>query len=194
MKQTRCEKDGKIFGVGLEKTGTKSLSVALGLLGFNIPHGCMGHSGSIWYTFSRGDYKSGLRSRDGRVGMVMADYFAQIDEAWPGSRFILTTRETDSHLKSLRRHLAGAGLNNYEYPVELFGRGLSWGCDGFVEDRVRWRIRTHQDEVRRHFKDRPEDLLELPLSAEHKWEKLCAFLDKDHPGVPYPHEHKGSYR
>lgn len=45
-----------------------------------------------------------------------------------------------------------------------------------------------------HFSGRPGDLLELPVEAEYKWEELCEFLGREHPGVPYPHEHKGDYR
>lgn len=184
--------DRKIFGIGLEKTGTKSLSEAIRLLGFNVHHGSISHGKSIWSSFGSGDYRGPFNGLDGWVDVSVAVFFAQLDEAFPGSRFILTTRARGSHIDSLKRHMSGRDLRGYGHPLELFGSGVSWGCRDFVESRVRWRIESHQHLVRRHFSGRRGGLLELPLEAPDKWEKLCVFLDRSHPGVTYPHEHDSS--
>lgn len=50
----------------------------------------------------------------------------------------------------------------------------------------------HNAEVREYFKDRPNDLLILPLETTNKWEKLCYFLGKPIPEIKYPHANIGN--
>ena len=49
--------------------------------------------------------------------------------------------------------------------------------------------RYHAD-VRRYFKDRPNDLLEMSIVDGDGWEKLCPFLKLPVPAEPFPHNNK----
>ena len=45
-----------------------------------------------------------------------------------------------------------------------------------------------------YFRERPKDLLVLNVCAGEGWEKLCPFLNKERPDVPFPYLNKaGSY-
>ncbi|MEM6598284.1 MAG: sulfotransferase, partial [Cyanobacteria bacterium P01_C01_bin.69] len=49
--------------------------------------------------------------------------------------------------------------------------------------------RYHAD-VRRYFKDRPNDLLEMNIVEGEGWEKLCPFLEMPVPEAAFPHRNK----
>ena len=48
----------------------------------------------------------------------------------------------------------------------------------------------HNEEVRAYFGD-SDDFLEFSIEEGDGWEKLCRFLDKPVPNVPFPHKNKG---
>ena len=50
-----------------------------------------------------------------------------------------------------------------------------------------------KEEVDNYFKDRKDKLLVVYLTDEkNKWEKLCAFLNKEIPAVNFPHSNNAS--
>ena len=62
------------------------------------------------------------------------------------------------------------------------------------ENRYIERHQQHITEVRRHFENRPEDLLELNLTAGEGWECLCPFLGRPIPPIPFPHANRNRVR
>ena len=103
---TRIRNDQKVFGIGLSKTGTTSLNDALNLLG--IPSIHFPHDAQTFDELARGEYRlSVLNEYQGVTDTPVAPFFAQLDKVWPNSKFILTTREKSSWLRSAEAHWRG---------------------------------------------------------------------------------------
>jgi hypothetical protein len=86
--------------------------------------------------------------------------FKELDEAYPESKFIYTTREFDLWVVSRVAQFGGTPKLH----------------------RRKWD--EHEQAVFEHFKDRPQDLLVYNLCGGDGWEPLCEFL-----GVPVPKAH-----
>lgn len=166
----------KIFCIGLNKTGTISLHHAFERLGFR----------SLHWGGPETKQKISRAMREGR-GLVdllgpydaysdiwgIAQRFGMLDEQYPGARFVLNTRDLDAWLNSRRAH------------VERYETGEPVDVDG-------WRSMylDHHERVRAHFAQRPDDLLEIDVTAGDGYEKLCPFLGVAVPDEPFPWKHK----
>jgi hypothetical protein len=176
-----------IFGIGLSKTGTTSLFAALDLLGFRA--GTYRHMRlrgmDEWF---RGDFSTDyLAGYDALTDLPLAAFVPQLDERYPGSKFVLTVRELDSWLGSARAHFAAE-------PETEFGRLAhlaTYGATAFHEGRFRYVHATHARSVAWYFRSRPDALLTLDVVAGEGWEKLCPFLGCPVPEVPFPHVQPG---
>lgn len=92
----------KVFGIGLSKTGTTSLYVALHALGYRA--GTYGHLNNLgldnwFYNDFRHDY---LKEFDALTDLPIGCFFKELDERYPGSMFILTIRDKKQWLNSCR--------------------------------------------------------------------------------------------
>ena len=61
----------------------------------------------------------------------------------------------------------------------------------YDEDRYRAAYERHDEAVRAFFEDSP-DLLEVDLTKDPSWERLCAFLRKPVPDAAFPFSNRGS--
>lgn len=185
----------KIFGIGLPKTGTSSLHEALKLLGFRSKH--FPGDPTTEKELRSANYRlSVVEKYDAVMDIPIPAVFAQLDEAWPDSKFILTVRPVDAWIESSRR----AGFNqSYALPkpgstVEFY-RALLFGCNVFDEKRYRWVYETHNKLVNDYFSGPKSDqLLTLDLTKGDGWEDLCAFLNKPVPDASFPHANPLSAR
>jgi len=183
--QRRSEKP-KVFGIGFHKTGTSSLGEALEILGYRVAGPFGVHDPKIGETALR------------RALQLVPEYeafqdnpwpilFRELDTRFPGSRFILTIRETEAWLRSITRHFGGRETPMREW---IYGVANPRGA----EDRYVATFERHNADVRAHFADRPDDLLVLDLPGGAGWEELCAFLDVDVPRGPFPHSNRAEDR
>jgi hypothetical protein len=176
-----------IFGIGLSKTGTTSLFVALDRLGYRA--GTYRHLRGLglegWF---RGDFSIDyLGEYDALTDLPVAVYYPELDRRYPGSKFILTIRDMDSWLESARIHFS-------RRPTSAFGRDVrlaAYGVVGFDRDRYRYVYETHVRNVAWYFRDRPDALLTLDVVAGEGWDKLCPFLNRDVPLEPFPNVQPG---
>ena len=114
--------------------------------------------------------------------------YKELDQMYPGSKFILTTRRPRSWLRSMKKY-----FGNYEAPAEswIYGEGITPRKNPLKCIRI---YKRHNKAVREYFKDRPEDLLEIDLSKGKQWEQICSFLGRSVPMVPFPRSNKsGSF-
>jgi hypothetical protein len=187
----------KVFGLGLSKTGTTSLAAALNILDIKTIH-CPRDEKTI-SELKRGVYKLAvLNEYDGAVDIPIAPYYAQLDLAYPSSKFILTVRDKTAWLRSTEDHWKRATrARNVEiHRFREFIRPVVYGTVEFDPDRFSCVYDTHEQNVRRYFQDRPDDLLILDICGGDGWEKLCGFLGLSLPQIPFPHKkkNKDSYR
>ena len=177
----------RVFGIGLIKTGTSSLRVALEGLGFRALHG---GRREVMATVQRAiDEGEPMLSNLDPEYDAFADvfgithYFYLADAPYPGSKFILTVRDLDEWIDSRRRHV----LKNQEMKAvgEYRGDLLEVQVDHWVTE-----YRRHEAVVRSYFEGRPDDLLVFDVTGGDGWGPLCAFLDRDPPKEPFPWENE----
>jgi glycosyltransferase involved in cell wall biosynthesis len=180
----------RVFGIGLNKTGTSSLHAAVSHLGFRSVH----HGGSDLAEAIR-------RSRDeGRPMLADVDAdldaffdieevrqgYAQLDREHPGSKFVLSVRDVDEWVASRVRHV--------QHQRDLRDLGLPHGA--FLDiDVPAWLAEreAHHDSVLAHFAGRPDDLLVIDVSAGQGWERLAPFLGWGRlPERPFPWENRSA--
>ena len=111
-------------------------------------------------------------------------FYQELDEAYPGSKFILTTRGMDAWLKSCANHFDRLALQ----PDGILTAILLdvYGCIWYDADRFARAYREHVADVTEYFRDRPNDLLVLDVNAPDKWPAICEFVGVDVPDRPYP--------
>jgi Sulfotransferase domain len=179
----------KIFGIGLSKTGTTSLFAALHRLGYRAAtYRHMQRSGVPgWFA---GDFSQDyLAEWQAVTDLPVGTYFHDLDRRYPGSKFILTCREIESWLDSMRRHWARRPSLPPGFTRDV--RLATYGIVGFEPERMALVYRMHERNVRWYFRDRPGDLLIMNLANGDGWPKLCRFLGKEAPDEPFPHVQPG---
>jgi len=161
----------KVFGIGLSRTGTKKLHAVLTEAGYRSRH-------YVPELFDPPDW-SVVDGADALTDFPVPHLYKELDHRYPGAKFVLTTRDLDSWLDSVRwmfKHgpaLWRWGPEAYEYLRRLYG--TTRYRRALLTDR--W-YAYHAD-VADHFAGRQEDLLILDISGGFDTDALCDFL-----GVP----------
>ena len=170
----------KVFGTGLQRTGTSSLAVALRLLGIRT------------LDFPRelhDDIDHEVASRfDGFTDNPIPALFRQLDARFPGSKFVHTVRDEPSWLASVQ-WLFTVGAQKFAWDrqpiVDQLHREL-YGTSTFDEAVFLDVYRRHNREVVAHFAGRPDALLVLDVAAGDGFEQLCPFLGRAPLAQPFP--------
>lgn len=177
----------RVFGIGLNKTGTISLHEALETLGFRSLH-WGGPEVRRTVERARAEGRPLVEDLPGYDAFsdiwALSEAFALLDVQYPGSRFVLTTRPVEDWVESRRRHVERNRARRRE--------GLYEGTFLEVEPEA-WReeYHRHHARVRSHFAGR-DDLLELRITEGEGYERLCPFLGVADPGLPFPQRHRSS--
>jgi len=169
----------RIFGIGLGRTGTKSLAHAMRILGYSSKHG-----GSI-YDIERYEFMNDIAIA---ARYKLLDYYYG-----PIAKFILTVRDVESWIRSTivlagrrggRRGkngvITGTKLKRAEH------RFMIYGITHFDETIFREVHARFDKEAIAHFKNQPERFLIMNVCEGDGWEILCPFLEKTVPNVPFP--------
>lgn len=171
----------KVIGIGMNKTGTTTLGVCLETLGFshtshNLEMLQYVREGKLSPVF---DY---VRDYDALEDWPWPLIYEELDQAFPGSRFVLTTRTTvDLWYASLVRHAERTG------PTEMRRLVYGYSMPTDNENAHRAMYEAHNEATRRYFADRPRDFLEVCWETGDGWDELCGFLDRATPDIPFPH-------
>ncbi len=181
----------RLFGIGMHKTATTSLNAALRQLGFDTAHWKSAHwAKAIWREMNNLGKSATLERSYAMSDLPFPLMYDRLDKAYPGSKFILTTRDEEDWLESVRRHY-DADYNPYRHmwdtdPFTHIIHKRLYGREDFDAETCRARYRRHNAEVKQYFKNRPADLLVMEMDYGDGWEELCEFLDCPIPERPYP--------
>lgn len=184
--------EGKIFAIGLSRTGTKSLAVALNHLGIRTKW--YPNDATTYRQLVMGDYRlSILEEYQAITDTPVVPFYPQLDELYPGSKFILTIREKASWLRSCESHWKGSTVPPNDPPFwRRFANYIDscvYGCNAFNPKRFSYVYDRHVNNVLDYFRNRPDDLLVLNICAGEGYEKLCPFLGLETPDdVTFPKE------
>lgn len=176
----------KVFCIGFHKTGTTSLGVALSMLGYKVA-GAMGVRDSHIAVNVMTLASRVAEDHDAFQDNPWPIIFREMDQRFPGSKFVLTVRDPDLWIDSVIRHF---GNKETEMRKWIYGVGSPVGNENIFLDRYR----AHQRDVINYFADRPNDLLVMDLRAGDGWDKLCPFLGHAVPAHPFPHMNKSTDR
>lgn len=178
----------KVFGIGLSRTATSSLSDALQVLGLHAIHWTNPHSRAL---ISQDD----MLLFDAFSDISVSYQFELLYHTFPNAQFIYTTRTAKSWEKSILLHYKNSrGIN---LPSQLQAPSATQRFNfvaGHVEMNLYGRYETwkeafdaYDERVRNFFRDKPSSrLLELNICDGEGWDKLCSFLDCPVPSTPFP--------
>lgn len=175
----------KVFGIGLGRTGTKSLTKALRQLGFCIHH-YPDDSVTAMEVVSGRPY-SILDRCDGLTDLHATTRFKELDKQYPGSKFILTVRDRTPWLDSCLRHFEQYKANPDPNPIRSMSKTLhlkAYGSDDFDTKAFEDAWATNINSAIEHFGR--QRLLLIDIVKGEGWEKLCPFLGVANPGRPFP--------
>ena len=178
----------KIVCVGLNKTGTTSFGDAMEALGYrrlgwrpNISSPLM----LRWHEGHFGPFARQLAQYDVFEDLPWCLVWREVDALYPNARFVLTRRRSEeAWLRSMQGHLSRTG--------RWIGSHLLYGSYDASTDPERYLAvyRRHNEELRAHFRGRPDKLLEISFDEGHGWPELCGFLGIEPPEKPFPHANK----
>ncbi len=172
--------DPKLIGVGMHKTGTKSLAQALRILGYRVA-GPFGVDDPDIESHALAKALPLLREVDAVQDNPWPLLYRQIDELFPGSKFVLTVRHPDDWIDSVVRHFGGKSTPMRTW---IYGVGDPLGN----EDRYLDIYNKHNHELDEYFAGRSDHYLRINFSNGQGWPELCTFLDRTAPQVAFPHE------
>lgn len=190
----------KIFGIGLSKSGTNSLTAALCELGYNAWHGgsYTYHNGhDLWDAiqdrgrrYAEGDTSvnilEGCEEYDAMTDHPIPVVYQHLDKQIPDAKFILTYRNPyDASLSMMRMC----------YP-SWKGEKMGDAEPRSFSDQINKNVR-HIEEVFNYFWNREDKFIVLDAAkGPANWKMLCSFLGHDpqpYQGKPWPHKFNAAY-
>jgi hypothetical protein len=169
----------KVFGIGFHKTGTSSLARALSILGYRVTG--PNHVNDPDIARNVHDVAQQLVEQyDAFQDNPWPIIYRELDQRYPGSKFILTMRPTEKWIRSIVDHF---GRSNTPMRKWIYGVGHPRGNEQIYVDRYE----RHNKEVAEYFRDRPDDLLTFRVTEGDGWESLCPFLHEEIPTAAFPH-------
>ena len=181
----------KIFGIGWAKTGTKTLGKCFEILGFSH----VSRRLDLVKTIEKGNLSKIFKIA--QKSETFEDWpwiilYQELDKKFPGSKFILTTRDQIQWLKSYRNLLKNEGKpTKRKNQIRTFLYDLPFP-DVTDEDLLN-RYQRHNSEVQDYFSTKPNSLLIVDWGKGDGWNELCEFLQLPIPDVEFPHLNKGKY-
>jgi hypothetical protein len=183
----------KVFCIGFHKTGTTSIGKAMELLGYRNIHG----AGLVRKQLGDLKMMELLFRKDYRPFIQLAEQFdsfndnpwfkiyKELDQAFPGSKFILTLRDENEWIQSVN-HYFGSSTSPLRWWI--YGRGGPM-CNNAKYLEI---YRKHNQQVKDYFSNRRNNLLILPLDGQDKMKLLTTFLGLTAVSFEYPHENKSN--
>ncbi len=187
----------KVFGIGFQKTGTSSLDEAFRILGYRADKGVFINAPAKRSSLFIEPPLTNARVLE-RVLPILQEreafsdnpwplLYRELDQLFPGSKFVLTVRDRQRWIASLLRHYGDRESDVLEW---LYGCRTVTGN----EDRCLAVYEAHNAAVRRHFASRLGMLLEIDIEQAPDWTALCSFLGKPVPTALFPHANAADER
>jgi hypothetical protein len=181
----------KYLGVGLSRTGTKSLCKAMTKLKFRSRHWepeLLEHV--VLGTLNHPNFRK-YDDFDFVCDIPHAYFFREIEQAYPGLKFILTERDEDKWYESMDKHFRkDAARDALAKAIHL----MVYGRDDFDNLRpflYKKRFRDWNDTVKRVIP--AEKLLVMDICCgKDGYAALCPFVGTAVLNEDFPHENKSS--
>ena len=200
----------KVFGVGFSKTGTTSLEKAFTKLGYKAWNG---HWKNPNNSFAMALY---LYKDYDEIFKIVNLYDAFSDAPWggsnlyielfkrlPESKFVLTVRDAETWYRSFERMITKFD-ENLETAFDSFYAQGRYGTVYYFKkifdietmvgnkNKIIEHYNTYNQNVIRFFTENKADFLVFDMERGDEWKKLCKFLDKSVPSIPFPDANKST--
>ncbi len=160
----------RVLCVGYQKTGTTSFAHAMRKIGFSH----YGYDRDLYRALQAGDLERCLRFAerfDSLDDLPWSDprFIRKFQARFPGSYYVLLERDDASWVRSYKAYY---GLQD-------------------SDSVLLHRLHRHNEKVLQLLADEPH-LLRMNICAGEGYERLCPFLGRSHPGIPFAWANKGS--
>lgn len=205
----RAARAAKVFCIGLNKTGTTSIDSALRILGYRL--GRQGKAEVLVQECLQGNYRRLERhcySADAFQDMPFSlpGIYRFLDKAFPNAKFILTVRDSAAQwYRSLIRFHSKKWADGRRTPTRedlqnavYIYKGRPWEINRLLyetpeeEPYHRGTLISHYErhiaDVREHFRDSPQKLIEINVSQTEDYFRLCEFLGRAPRASSFPWE------
>ncbi|ORZ01265.1 P-loop containing nucleoside triphosphate hydrolase protein [Syncephalastrum racemosum] len=193
----------KVIGAGFGRTGTNSLKEALNILGYTTHHmeELMLNPNSEPHLFTeayfhpeKADFDRIYQGFDAAVDWPTAAFYEPLMKKYPEAKVILSVRDAEGWYKSasntIFKNVDGLPEGTPEHRVRAVEMAKTVLCNGYFngvesikdKDYMVKRFNENTEEVKRKV---PADRL-LVFEVGEGWDRLCEFLGKPIPDVPYP--------
>ncbi len=184
-------KENKIFGIGLSKTGTSSLSKAFALLDLSTAHWTNPYSHDLLT-------KEDIPLFDSLTDISISHQYREIYEEYPDAKFILSGRSIEKWEKSFLTHYARSmhsssfedlkRIITEQKPPRFGQRYVDMHQELYFQySDLSEAYRAHEQGVLEFFEGREDQLLLLDVSQPNALQNLSAFLDVDCQQNDFPH-------
>lgn len=203
----RKKQEPKVFCVGLGKTGTTSITKSLSGLGFRM--GKQRDAELLLDAWAARHFAPIIRYCETAeafqdVPFSLPFTFQALDQAYPGSRFVLTVRDNaESWYQSLtrfhsKRFADGSRIPTADDLKRAFYReeGYVWRSfhllygtpesDPYEKGAMLAFYDRHVANVTDYFRHRPDDLLVINVAIPDDYRRLCDFLGRTPAGDTFP--------
>ncbi|MEP3709437.1 sulfotransferase, partial [Tateyamaria sp.] len=179
----------KIFCLGFQKTGTTSMAVFFETMGLRVA----GYNN--FRDMEKGEISDAAVLKHAIEIMKYHDcaqdtpwflLYKELDQAFPGSKFIHVVRDTDSWIKSATNHFKHYPKNFHTW---IYGSAYPCGNEqSWIETYER-----HNRDVRVYFADRKNDYLFLKLEeVVERSEDIGRFIGHEGAIPAWPHANKNA--
>ena len=173
--------------MGLHKTGTSSLDVALNSQGYRVA----GYFGIDNPRISRDALPQALAIMQ-NVDAAQDDpwylLYQELDHEFPNSKYNMTTRDSNKCITSCVKHFGGSCNEVRKW---FYGEGRDDPAGN--EDHWIQCKEKHENQVREYFVSRNTDFLEMDITQGDCWDQLGPFLNIDKRGY-FPKTNTASQR
>lgn len=171
----------KIFYIGLSRTGTTSCHHLFSELGLKSIHFVAPLLKNDWEVVN--NY---VALGDTPVPLL----FKECDKRYPNSKFILTTRDKDQWLDSMKwmfRH--GRVIWNWPLSLGNYHRKI-YGTNRFKRKTLDVAFENYHKEVRNYFKGQTDKFLEIKIDNGLNVKEICNFLEITPKQIQIVHSNK----
>ena len=205
--KTSLYKKHLIIGAGFGRTGTVSLKKALEILGFgpcyHMKEVFNNDDYSFWVrVFDKKDYswEEIFQTYNSTTDQPACYMWDELLEKFPNSKVILTTRNSDSWLKSYKEtvynyithqplgirlySLFSSFMRRHNKMMDAMNNRFPAYCPNYYSDEKV--IKAFEDHNKKVIESCPKEKL-LVFDLKDGWEPLCKFLGKEIPDVKFPH-------
>jgi hypothetical protein len=184
----------KVIGVGLGRTGTMSLKLALEQIGFapcyHMAELMMNPArGPLWIAAADGkpDWEAIFEGYPATTDYPACIWWRELAAAYPNAKLILTLRDPEKWFESTQATILSEAMTERikSSPLVPFFEKTIWKAFG---DRTHDRafmidhFERHNAAIKAAI---PKERL-LVYEVSEGWEPLCEFLDVDVPDTPFP--------